>query len=88
MAKVMISLPDDFLTRVDRLARQQHRSRSEVIREALRLWMSDPAGRSAPSWREALRPLRDLEREWVGQWDAADVIRHLRDTRHGDQNRR
>lgn len=36
MAKVMISLPDDLLAAADRLASRQHRSRSELIREALR----------------------------------------------------
>jgi metal-responsive CopG/Arc/MetJ family transcriptional regulator len=35
-SKVMLSFPDDFLAEVDRLAREEHRSRSELVREALR----------------------------------------------------
>ena len=35
-SKVMISFPDDFLAEVDRLAREEHRSRSELVREAIR----------------------------------------------------
>jgi len=39
-AEVMISLPDDFVKRVDRATRAQSRSRSELIREALRAHLS------------------------------------------------
>ena len=87
MAKVMISLPDKFLDRIDRAARTQNRSRSELIREALRALLSAQA-RPRRSWKEALAPLRDLEQRWVGQWDASDVIRYYRDTRYGRENRR
>jgi metal-responsive CopG/Arc/MetJ family transcriptional regulator len=38
-AKVMISLPEDFLAQVDRVARAENRSRSELVREAIRLYM-------------------------------------------------
>ena len=34
-SKVMVSFPDDFLAEVDRLAHEEHRSRSELVREAL-----------------------------------------------------
>jgi metal-responsive CopG/Arc/MetJ family transcriptional regulator len=63
MAKIMISVPDDFLGRIDRLARTQHRSRSELIRESLRATLQE---RDAlrDSWRRALAPLRDLEEHW------------------------
>jgi predicted nucleotidyltransferase len=37
--KVMVSFPDEFLTEVDRVAQEEHRSRSELIREALRLYI-------------------------------------------------
>jgi len=39
-AKVMLSLPEEFLAEVDRTAREEHRSRSELVREALRLYMA------------------------------------------------
>jgi len=87
MAKVMISLPDTFLRRVDRVAASQNRSRSEMIREALRAHLT---GGKIPrrSWRAALAPLRALEQQWVGQWDSTDIIRYYRDTRDGGENRR
>lgn len=38
-ARVLISLPDEFLTEVDEIANSEHRSRSDLIREALRNYM-------------------------------------------------
>ena len=37
--KVMVSFPDEFLVQVDRVAQEEHRSRSELVREALRFYM-------------------------------------------------
>lgn len=87
MAKVMVSLPDAFLKKVDRYAKAQGRSRSELIREALRLLLGD-RGAGRRSWEAALRPLKELEQQWVGEWDSTQIIRHHRATSDGDQNRR
>ena len=38
--KVMVSFPDEFLAQVDSIAREEHRSRSELLREAMRRYMS------------------------------------------------
>jgi len=35
----MVSFPDEFLREVDRVACQEHRSRSELVREAIRLYI-------------------------------------------------
>jgi predicted nucleotidyltransferase len=35
----MVSFPDEFLAEVDRVAQEEHRSRSELVREALRLYI-------------------------------------------------
>jgi Arc/MetJ-type ribon-helix-helix transcriptional regulator len=86
MAKVMISLPDEFLARVDRKARAEDRSRSEVIREALRTFLEGRPSRR-PSWKEALAPFKDLEDRWIGEWDSTEIIRYLRDTRYGREDR-
>ena len=85
MAKVMVSFPPEFLRRVDRAARSQGRSRSGLIREALRGVLTDKGGR--PSWKEALAPLRDLEGQWVGQWDSTEIVRYYRERRYGRQDR-
>ncbi len=86
MAKVMVSLPDGFLKKVDRTAKAQGRSRSELIREALRLMLTrKEKGRS---WKEALAPLKELDQQWVGQWDSTNLIRYYRKTRYGREDRR
>jgi CopG family transcriptional regulator/antitoxin EndoAI len=36
MAKVLISMPDEFLKKIDNIANAEQRTRSELIREALR----------------------------------------------------
>jgi metal-responsive CopG/Arc/MetJ family transcriptional regulator len=38
-ARILISLPDEFLNEVDDVANSEHRSRSDLIREALRTYM-------------------------------------------------
>lgn len=39
MARVLISMPDEFLTKIDKVADGEQRSRSELIREALRTYI-------------------------------------------------
>lgn len=42
MARVLISMKDEFLEQVDQIAEDEQRSRSELIREALRMYMRRP----------------------------------------------
>ncbi len=39
MAKILITMPDDFLNKVDGLALTEQKSRSQLIREALKTYM-------------------------------------------------
>ena len=39
MAKILVTMPDAFLDKVDGLANNEQRTRSEIIREALRSYM-------------------------------------------------
>lgn len=39
MARVLISMPEEFLNRIDEVADGENRSRSELIREALRTYI-------------------------------------------------
>lgn len=39
MAKVLLSIPDKFLSQIDEIAENEQRTRSELIREALRNYM-------------------------------------------------
>ena len=37
--RVLISMPQDFLAMIDGIAESEHRSRSELIREAIRTYI-------------------------------------------------
>ena len=39
MARVLISMPEEFLDKIDEVAEGENRTRSELIREALRSYM-------------------------------------------------
>lgn len=85
-AKVMISLPRPFLAEVDRIAHQERRSRSELLRTAMRLYIEmrrpqvpgrDPRVRAAVARQDALA----RRFSGVGE-DSSEEIRHWRDARH------
>jgi predicted nucleotidyltransferase len=52
-AKVMVSFPEEFLSEVDRVAQEEHRSRSELVREALRLYIGTRGDADRPSHKSA-----------------------------------
>lgn len=39
MARILISMPDEFLGKVDGIANDEQRTRSELVREALRSYI-------------------------------------------------
>ncbi len=39
MAKILVTMPDAFLHKIDNVATNEQRTRSELIREALRSYM-------------------------------------------------
>ena len=62
-----------------RTAKAQGRSRSELIREALRGMLTAGRESGRRSWKKALAPLTELEQQWVGRWDSTDIIRYYRE---------
>ena len=74
MSKLLsVSIPDDLSESTDALAAAQGRSRSEVVREALRnyIWRE--------RWNEATRSARaSAERMGVGPEDVEDLVDELR----------
>jgi predicted transcriptional regulator len=88
MAKVIISLPDALLRDADRVAKAQHRTRSELFREALRLVLVQRSV-DRPSWAETSNAVRaKLDGHWRGHWDSTAVIRADRDADYGRRPRR
>ncbi len=77
MAKVMVSLPDDLLTRIDEEVRRRAGSRSALLATAARheLDRRDPDAVRAAIERSRLR-FAD-----AGAFDSAEVVRAERDAR-------
>ena len=84
MAKVMISLPDEFLLEIDDIAKTEHRTRSELIREALRHYTEGERGYAKlsgnPVVKDAVAKLRSVR--WKGRFDSTKIIRKMRDSRY------
>lgn len=83
-SKVMVSLPPEFLSEVDRIAREEHRSRSELFREAIRLYIAHRQKAKRPKYdtlvQSAVAAQNKLSRlaPGVGEDSTADV-RHWRE---------
>ena len=82
-AKIMISVPEEMLSELDHKAREDHRSRSEFIREAVRHFLelrkaSDVPGRNQRI-REAVSVQDALAKEDSSKdWNGAEEIRKWR----------
>lgn len=83
--KVMVSVPNEFLMEIDRVAQEEHRSRSELMREAMRLYLEvqnkrkrpgdDPMIRRAVAVQDAISRLSPGSGE-----DSVDEIRQWRES--------
>lgn len=79
--KVMVSFPDAFLAEVDQIARAEQRSRSELLREAMRVYIEvrrsekrpgdDPDVRAAIAIQDAIAK----KAPGTGQDSTADIRR-------------
>ena len=47
MAKVLVNFQDEFLQEIDKIAELEHRTRSSLIREALRRYLSQHKSESS-----------------------------------------
>ncbi len=63
MARVLISMKDDFLKRIDEVAESEQRSRSELIREALRQYIRKNVVAANPRIDQETRALEALLEE-------------------------
>jgi len=84
--KVMVSFPDEFLAQVDRLAREEQRSRSELIREALRFYIGLRQAQGRPGANPLVRQailVQDRLSQVAsgGGQDSTTDIRHWRKAR-------
>jgi predicted transcriptional regulator len=84
MAKVLISLPDDLLERIDREAHARGSNRSRFLQEAARRQLGWP---SAETLGAALRRGREAL-AGVGSFESADLVREQRLALDADDRRR
>lgn len=86
--KVMVSFPSEFLAEVDRIAQEEHRSRSELLREAMRLYIEMRRGEKRPGdiprVRSAVMAQDALYRLAPGTGeDSATDVRRWREAQQG-----
>jgi hypothetical protein len=82
MAKILVSLDDRLLERLDREAAARGMSRSALIAELAAKGLGHPLGPGArPEVREALRSTRQLFADVKDPVDSTQIVRELRDSR-------
>ena len=72
-----ISLPKDLVKKVDELAKKEYRNRSQLIREALRVYLSDKK-----EWNDLLDYGKKVGKK-MGIKNEADVNKIVYEFRHG-----
>lgn len=60
MAKILVTMPDDFLHKIDGVASDEQRTRSELIREALRTYMRRTAIKNPEKAESEAKTLESL----------------------------
>ena len=84
MSKVLISIPDELLSEIDREASARGDSRSAFLQEAARRELGRPSkARIQAALERGRQALRD-----AGAFEAAEVIRADRDARDAADRRR
>ena len=84
MARFVVTIPDDFLEEVDARAEAEHRSRSELVREALRGYLRSGRRKGdisdRPEVKRALRIQEETRRTLEGSgYSASEAVRRMRD---------
>lgn len=81
-ARVNVTMPKEFLNEVDREAKLERRSRSELIREALRYYMAVPArGRSDRRQRQRAIEVAGRQDRLAAKIGSVDVVGEIRKMR-------
>lgn len=75
-----IALPKELVKRVDKVAKKEYRNRSELIREALRVYLEDKN-----EWEEIFKYGKKQGKK-MGIKSEKDVDRIVYEFRHGKKN--
>lgn len=75
-----IALPNDLVRKVDQVAKREYRNRSELIREALRIYLEDKV-----EWQEIFK-LGEKVMQTMGVKNENDVNKIVSRYRHGKKS--
>jgi metal-responsive CopG/Arc/MetJ family transcriptional regulator len=83
-AKIMVSIPEEMLAELDQTAKEDHRSRSEFIREAVRLFLQVRKSRSVPNQNSRIRKAIAVQdtlaaSDTANEWNGTHEIRKWRE---------
>ncbi|MGI6114618.1 ribbon-helix-helix protein, CopG family [Clostridium sp. BSD2780061688st1 E8] len=71
LKKILISLPDSLLAQADQIARDHNVNRSELIREAMRAYISEKQRELIrQQMREGYESMAQINRDWA-EWGMA-----------------
>ena len=84
MARFVVTVPEDFLEEVDARAKAEHRSRSELVREALRSYLRSGGRRGdisdRPEFKQAIQFQDEMRRRHEGSgYSGSEAVRRMRD---------
>jgi len=84
--KIMVSIPEELLTEIDRTAQEEHRSRSEFFREAVRLYLQVRKARSIPGQDPRVQQAVAIQdalahQDTLKDWNGIVEIRRWREKR-------
>lgn len=87
MTRFVVTVPENFLEEVDARAKVEHRSRSELVREALRSYLRSGTRRGdisdRPEVKRALRIQEETRQLLEGSgYSGSDAVRKMRDRIH------
>jgi len=81
--RINIMKPEKFLEEVDRVAKQEHRTRSAIIRESLQTYIERKKEEKAEQERKQRKlkaaRLQDTLAKKAGRWDAVQAVRMTRE---------
>ena len=84
MARFVVTVPEEFLEEVDARAKAEHRSRSELVREALRGYLRSGGRRGdisdRPEFKKAIQLQDEMRRRLEGSgYSGSEAVRKMRD---------
>jgi metal-responsive CopG/Arc/MetJ family transcriptional regulator len=92
--KVMVSLPEELLKRIDEDAQRTGRTRSGLLQYAARLYLTEKASRIPPGERPEVQAAMARAKEMLKRRlpdpqdsDSTELIRQARDSRYGSGRR-